>query len=133
MGVDEFKIQWDDEEPTGSDEEAEGFSMKIDNPPAPQPDTKEEKAKDDGKTIGQLDIMAQQLKFIACLKILMEELSTLATGFEVDGGQLRYQLYVWLEREVEALKTLCNYSSGDSEPVISTVDEFGNVVDISQV
>lgn len=59
--------------------------------------------------------MAQQLKFIACLKILMEELSTLATGFEVDGGQLRYQLYVWLEREVEALKQLCNYSSGDSD------------------
>ena len=39
----------------------------------------------------------------------MEELSTLATGFEVDGGQLRYQLYVWLEKEVEVLKVLCNY------------------------
>lgn len=61
--------------------------------------------------------MAQQLKFVACLKILMEELSTLATGFEVDGGQLRYQLYVWLEREVEALRQLCNYSSGDGEPL----------------
>jgi len=58
-----------------------------------------------------MDIMAQQLKFVACLKILMEELSTLATGFEVDGGQLRYQLYMWLEREVEALKQLCNYCS----------------------
>lgn len=59
----------------------------------------------------QLDIMAQQLKFVACLKILMEELSTLATGFEVDGGQLRYHLYVWLE----ALRQLCNYSFGDIE------------------
>lgn len=66
---------------------------------------------DVAKTAGQLDIMAQQLKFVACLKILMEELSTLATGFEVDGGQLRYQLYVWLEREVDALRQLCNYSS----------------------
>lgn len=55
------------------------------------------------------DIMAQQLKFIACLKIMMEELSTLATGFEVDGGQLRYQLYIWLERQVECLKRLCGY------------------------
>lgn len=55
--------------------------------------------------------MAQQLKFVACLKILMEELSTLATGFEVDGGQLRYQLYVWLEREVDALRQLCSYST----------------------
>lgn len=53
--------------------------------------------------------MAQQLKFICCLKMMMEELATLATGCEVDGGQLRYQLYVWLEREVEALKEICNY------------------------
>lgn len=67
--------------------------------------------KDVAKSAGQLDIMAQQLKFVACLKILMEELSTLATGFEVDGGQLRYQLYVWLEREVDALRQLCSYST----------------------
>ena len=53
--------------------------------------------------------MAQQLKFIACLKIMMEELATLATGFEVDGGQLRFQLYIWLEREVEVLKKICKY------------------------
>ena len=36
-----------------------------------------------------VDIFAQQYKFIACLKVLMEEMQTLATGFEVDGGQLR--------------------------------------------
>ena len=66
--------------------------------------------------------MAQQLKFVACLKILMEELSTLATGFEVDGGQLRYQLYVWLEREVEALRQLCSYSSGDPDAAGSAVE-----------
>lgn len=40
---------------------------------------------------------------------MTEELATLATGCEVDGGQLRYQLYIWLEREVEALKEICNY------------------------
>ncbi len=66
-----------------------------------------------GECGGMLDIMAQQLKFIACLKIMMEELSTLATGFEVDGGVLRYQLYIWLEREVEALKQLCSYGATD--------------------
>lgn len=37
-----------------------------------------------------VDIMAQQLKFVACLKILMEELSTLATGFEVDGESFTF-------------------------------------------
>ncbi|KAK7475121.1 hypothetical protein BaRGS_00033613 [Batillaria attramentaria] len=63
----------------------------------------------------KLDIMAQQYKFIACLKVLMEELSTLATGFEVDGGQLRYQLYIWLEKEVEVLKILCNYGMPEEQ------------------
>ena len=61
------------------------------------------------------DIMAQQLKFIACLKIMMEELSTLATGFEVDGGQLRYQLYIWLEKEVDVLQQICNYGNSLSD------------------
>ena len=77
---------------------------------------------DTSKTNGQLDIMAQQLKFVACLKILMEELSTLATGFEVDGGQLRYQLYVWLEREVDALRQLCNYSANADGDAINSTD-----------
>lgn len=66
--------------------------------------------------------MAQQLKFVACLKILMEELSTLATGFEVDGGQLRYQLYIWLEREVDALRQLCNYSV-NTDGDVSNINE----------
>ncbi|XP_074651608.1 dmX-like protein 2 [Tubulanus polymorphus] len=59
--------------------------------------------------VKSVDIMAQQLKYIACMKIVMEEMSTLATGFEVDGGQLRYQLYIWLEREMECLNNLCNF------------------------
>uniref|UniRef100_A0A3B4BDG4 RAVE complex protein Rav1 C-terminal domain-containing protein n=1 Tax=Periophthalmus magnuspinnatus TaxID=409849 RepID=A0A3B4BDG4_9GOBI len=47
------------------------------------------------------DILAAQLKFTACLKIMTNELRTLSTGYELDGGKLRYQLYQWLEREVE--------------------------------
>ncbi|CAG2169135.1 unnamed protein product [Oppiella nova] len=86
----------DDEESTG------GLEMKTDA-------TNETQKKDESDSKVKLDVMAQQLKFIACLKILMEELSTLATGFEVDGGQLRYQLYVWLEKSVQALKSICNY------------------------
>lgn len=46
------------------------------------PGTSDNKEAEETPTV---DIMAQQLKFVACLKILMEELSTLATGFEVDG------------------------------------------------
>ncbi|XP_054286224.1 dmX-like protein 2 isoform X3 [Macrosteles quadrilineatus] len=113
---DDLVIRWDDPElepEHGSDEEAEApMAMKIDQKLEPEVNGTEE---EDERVGGTLDIMAQQLKFVACLKILMEELSTLATGYEVDGGQLRYQLYLWLEREVEALRQLCNYSPGDVE------------------
>ncbi|ETN78849.1 hypothetical protein NECAME_10074, partial [Necator americanus] len=62
----------------------------------------------DGETS---DVIAQHLKFVASLRILTEELSTLASGFEVDGGQLRFQLLIWLEKEVDVLKDLCDYRS----------------------
>ncbi|KAL7392290.1 hypothetical protein ABVT39_022451 [Epinephelus coioides] len=55
------------------------------------------------------DILAAQLKFTACLKIMTNELRTLSTGYELDGGKLRYQLYQWLEREVVALQCCCSY------------------------
>lgn len=116
---DGFKLEWDDDDENKSEDDDDddgGLALKLDTKatPAAAGDTAKQSPSVAGSTastrIETLDIMAQQLKFVACLKILMEELSTLATGFEVDGGQLRYQLYVWLEKEVEALKQLCNYS-----------------------
>lgn len=91
-------------------------------------DTKGSRQLEEEETLAQnrvetLDIMAQQLKFMACLKIMMEELSTLATGFEVDGGQLRHQLYVWLERCVAALKELCQYGAAMQAAGSSSVSE----------
>nr|XP_044990389.1 dmX-like protein 1 isoform X2 [Jaculus jaculus] len=74
------------------------------------------------------DIIAVQLKFRACLKILTVELRTLSTGYEIDGGKLRYQLYHWLEKEVVALQRTCDFHSG-AEELRSTVNkdkgEFG--------
>ncbi|XP_066130244.1 LOW QUALITY PROTEIN: dmX-like protein 1 [Saccopteryx bilineata] len=61
------------------------------------------------------DIIAVQLKFRACLKILTGELRTLSTGYEIDGGKLRYQLYHWLEKEVIALQKTCDYCSNAKE------------------
>ncbi|XP_076371203.1 dmX-like protein 2 isoform X5 [Tachypleus tridentatus] len=90
-----------------SSDEEEGISLKVKVYNDEEKATKSEEIKKDTK----LDIMAQQLKFIACLKIMMEELSTLATGFEVDGGHIRYQLYIWLEKGVTALRELCHYGS----------------------
>ncbi|XP_035514140.1 dmX-like protein 1 [Morone saxatilis] len=76
------------------------------------------------------DILAAQLKFTACLKIMTNELRTLSTGYELDGGKLRYQLYQWLEREVVALQRCCSYKpclpelsvQGDA-PVSGLVEE----------
>nr|CAD7425064.1 unnamed protein product [Timema monikensis] len=112
---DELVLKWDDDEEEDSDPDTGALQMKTIKSSEEEPPVETTGAESgDG---GHLDIMAQQLKFVACLKILMEELSTLATGFEVDGGQLRYQLYVWLEREVDALRQLCNYSAGDADAI----------------
>nr|CAI5817941.1 unnamed protein product [Callosobruchus analis] len=111
--TDDFKIQWSDEEKDEDSDSDGGISMKIGKKDEPTEQELEE-IEEEEEMQHQIDIMAQQLKFIACLKILMEELSTLATGFEVDGGQLRYQLYIWLEKEVEALRELCNYTTSET-------------------
>ncbi|MEQ2298063.1 hypothetical protein AMECASPLE_001282, partial [Ameca splendens] len=55
------------------------------------------------------DIFLAHLKFTACLKIMSNELRTLSTGYELDGGKLRYQLCQWLEREVVAHQHVCSY------------------------
>ncbi|XP_054253482.1 dmX-like protein 1 isoform X5 [Indicator indicator] len=69
------------------------------------------------------DIISAQLKFRACLKILTVELRTLSTGYEVDGGKLRYQLYQWLEREVIALQKTCDYEVEEIQSGISIMPE----------
>ncbi|VEL20161.1 unnamed protein product [Protopolystoma xenopodis] len=43
----------------------------------------EEFDEDSDEVEGDIDVMACQLKFIACLRIIAEELNTLATGAEV--------------------------------------------------
>uniref|UniRef100_A0AAX7U826 RAVE complex protein Rav1 C-terminal domain-containing protein n=1 Tax=Astatotilapia calliptera TaxID=8154 RepID=A0AAX7U826_ASTCA len=61
------------------------------------------------------DILVTQLKFAACLKIMTNELRTLSTGYELDGGKLRYQLCLWLEREVLTYTYLNSFANFESE------------------
>ncbi|XP_038625852.1 dmX-like protein 1 isoform X1 [Tachyglossus aculeatus] len=78
------------------------------------------------------DVIAMQLKFRACLKILTVELRTLSTGYEIDGGKLRYQLYHWLEKEVVALQKTCDYCAAveESQPEFSeTADDIALCAD----
>lgn len=127
---DELNLEWSDD-PDSESEDEQPLKRKASKrriikkiTQENDPDDEDEHGHHSAKA-GVLDIMAQQFKFIACLKIMMEELATLATGFEVDGGLLRYQLYIWLEREVEALKQLCNYGATSSalDNTTSTADE----------
>uniref|UniRef100_A0A672GJ05 Dmx-like 2 n=1 Tax=Salarias fasciatus TaxID=181472 RepID=A0A672GJ05_SALFA len=110
---DELKLDWGEDKEEDEDEDDDGLTMKK-----PETDTQASKENSSPKLqredsqvpTSEVDVIAEQLKFRACLKILMTELRTLATGFEVDGGKLRFQLYNWLEKEIAAITCkLCSH------------------------
>lgn len=85
--TDDFELKWSDDENDKDSEDSDGgISMNIGG--KKERDVVDDEEHEEGEEVQQIDIMAQQLKFVACLKILMEELSTLATGFEVDGKKI---------------------------------------------
>uniref|UniRef100_A0A8C7SDT5 Dmx like 1 n=1 Tax=Oncorhynchus mykiss TaxID=8022 RepID=A0A8C7SDT5_ONCMY len=112
-----LELKWDsdkEEEEEEDDDEPQGLVMKsADNTSSVFQDAISpltETLLDEGDFLmPSEDILAAQLKFSACLKILTTELRTLSTGYELDGGKLRYQLCQWLEREVVALQRCCSY------------------------
>ncbi|KAM9311328.1 dmX-like protein 2 [Gastrophryne carolinensis] len=79
-----------------------------------------------------VDVIAEQLKFRACLKILMTELRTLATGHEVDGGKLRFQLYNWLEREIAAMHRIFNHEDDGKDFTIETPEDISDGQEVSE-
>ncbi|XP_010179276.1 PREDICTED: dmX-like protein 2 isoform X3 [Mesitornis unicolor] len=91
------------------------------------PQTPHEEISDVGDT--EVDVIAEQLKFRACLKILMTELRTLATGYEVDGGKLRFQLYNWLEKEIAAMHEICNHDAGGKDYFKTYTKVNGDLLD----
>ncbi|XP_053355876.1 dmX-like protein 2 isoform X4 [Clarias gariepinus] len=127
---DELKLDWgDDDEDEDEDDEEEdkkGLMMKEEL----KKDVEEEEGEVE-KTASEwkVDVIAEQLKFRACLKILMTELRTLATGYEVDGGKLRFQLYSWLEKEIEAMHRICNYKV-DSQGSVGELEKWSGSVSV---
>lgn len=89
---DELKLDWSDEEK--DDEEIEEVTNEntVDAPVIQNGAGIENAATLQSQLVGATDIFAQHMKFVASLRILTEELSTLASGFDVDGGQLRNQV-----------------------------------------
>ncbi|KAM4744267.1 dmX-like protein 2 isoform 2-T2 [Anableps anableps] len=129
---DELKLDWGDDKEDDEDEDEDGLTMK-------KPEIEDKGSKNDGPKLqredsqgeSEVDVIAEQLKFRACLKILMTELRTLATGFEVDGGKLRFQLYSWLEKEIAAMHKICNYKVEGKEEGPEVEREHTASVDIS--
>ncbi|XP_059420708.1 dmX-like protein 2 isoform X4 [Carassius carassius] len=106
-----LQLDWGYVKEDEEDEEG-GLTMKkpeVEDEEAKKPSKSAAMQREGSKGESEVDVIAEQLKFRACLKILMTELRTLATGYEVDGGKLRFQLYNWLEKEIEAMHYICNY------------------------
>ncbi|XP_052438398.1 dmX-like protein 2 isoform X2 [Carassius gibelio] len=106
-----LQLDWGDDKEEEEDEEG-GLTMRkpeVEDEEAKKPSKSAALRHEDSTGESEVDVIAEQLKFRACLKILMTELRTLATGYEVDGGKLRFQLYNWLEKEIEATHHICNY------------------------
>ncbi|XP_078386345.1 dmX-like protein 2 isoform X4 [Cetorhinus maximus] len=114
-----LKLEWDgDKEDEFEEKDVGGLVMKdsetehmANDEKKGVPEESQTLLKEDSTPDSRVDVIAEQLKFRACLKILMTELRTLATGYEVDGGKLRFQLYNWLEKEIYAMHQICNYKT----------------------
>nr|XP_016852002.1 PREDICTED: dmX-like protein 2 isoform X2 [Anolis carolinensis] len=134
-----LKLDWEDEK-SGSqeDEEEDGLKMK-DSKLEPDIKKQDEKSPDTSHSEeaeadeSEVDVIAEQLKFRACLKILMTELRTLATGYEVDGGKLRFELYNWLEKEIAALHEICNHEARGKDYYRTSAKINGDLLDHEEV
>ncbi|XP_053573444.1 dmX-like protein 2 isoform X1 [Bombina bombina] len=125
-----LQLDWGDDQ--GSDQDEDGIVLKtFDTEQKKQSENNfnsESQTPDNVKEESEVDVIAEQLKFRACLKILMTELRTLATGHEVDGGKLRFQLYNWLEKEIAAMHKIFNHEteSKDYTAKVSSSDILDN-------
>uniref|UniRef100_A0A7E4VLC2 WD_REPEATS_REGION domain-containing protein n=1 Tax=Panagrellus redivivus TaxID=6233 RepID=A0A7E4VLC2_PANRE len=133
---DELKLDWSDDDADADDEFAEKESI-IDREDSILIDTVAIAAteEDSSKTAPMfVDFISQHLTFVAALRVFMEELSTLASGFEVDGGQLRFELFRWLEKECLVLRDICDYQVDvdlkNAEHSLNTIDFTSSNADI---
>ncbi|XP_075128224.1 dmX-like protein 1 [Leptodactylus fuscus] len=126
-----LELKWDSDT---EESEGSGLSMKdvkpsqsteSDKPEVTTTSFSESMSIDENDVLSNAeDVIAAQLKFRACLKILTGELRTLSTGYEVDGGKLRYQLYSWLEKAVVALQRICDYSANLDELNVAGATDY---------
>nr|DBA31766.1 TPA: hypothetical protein GDO54_007546 [Pyxicephalus adspersus] len=117
-----LQLDWGEDKESDEDEGLVLKNLNLDNKSqSPTDISSETPTMDNSASTGsEPDVIAEQLKFRACLKILMTELRTLATGHEVDGGKLRFQLYNWLEKEIAAMHKIFNHEADSKDFTIET-------------
>lgn len=91
-------------------------------------------AKQNGKSVApksketrHLDVVAQQMKFSAMLKLLINELHGLPSSCEIADEDLRPFFFKWLEKELEVLHKMSDYGSVAEE----SDDEEEDTVEIN--
>ncbi|KAK6294290.1 hypothetical protein J4Q44_G00351200, partial [Coregonus suidteri] len=136
---DGLQLDWGDDKKDEDDDDDDGGGLTMKKT---EVETKDDKGsggvrppglqRADSQGESEVDVIAEQLKFRACLKILMTELRTLATGYEVDGGKLRFQLYSWLEKEIGAMHRICNYKvlGKEESQEVERWEDGGGVEDV---
>uniref|UniRef100_A0A914YLS6 RAVE complex protein Rav1 C-terminal domain-containing protein n=1 Tax=Panagrolaimus superbus TaxID=310955 RepID=A0A914YLS6_9BILA len=123
---DELKLDWSDDEAEDEEEQKKEHEEKINHEEEPPVENHvENHVNGEVKPARSIDFIAQHLKFVAALRVFMEELATLASGFEVDGGQLRCELFRWLEKECIVLRDICDYQM---DLVINVPDYHDDII-----
>ena len=79
------------------------------------------------KETRHLDVVAQQMKFSAMLKLLINELHGLPSSCEIADDDLRPFFLKWLEKELEVLHKMSDYGSVAEE----TDDEEEDTIEIN--
>ncbi|CAF4260362.1 unnamed protein product, partial [Rotaria sp. Silwood2] len=116
---DELKLEWSDDD---NDHDNKKEEKEIE-----EPITKPTILIEDKPVKQQFDTIGQYMKLICCLKIIVEEMATLATGFEVAGGQLRHHLACWLEQEIGVIRQFCNLNistNSDQDDPNNSLEHF---------
>nr|XP_055029707.1 dmX-like protein 2 isoform X3 [Misgurnus anguillicaudatus] len=119
-----LQLDWGDDKDEDEDEDEEEGGLTMKKAVVEEAKKTSGVQREDSAGESEVDVIAEQLKFRACLKILMTELRTLATGYEVDGGKLRFQLYNWLEKEIEAMHHICNYKF-EGKTAVGQLEKWG--------
>ncbi|CAF0735297.1 unnamed protein product [Rotaria sordida] len=115
---DELQLEWSDNDDNDNENEEKKIEESI---------TKQIIPTEDKSVKQQFDTIGQYMKLICCLKIIVEEMATLATGFEVAGGQLRHHLACWLEQEIGVIRQFCNLNTSISSDQDDPNNSLGNI------